>query len=171
MKTNRAKNKIQVDYSISDFYKYYMKNKTTKNKYERPVCNKIIKEYHKKIMDKMRNENFIYRLPFGIATIRIKKYKKKIKLLDNGNVDTKSLTINWKATRDLWKNNPELKEKKKFIYYTNVHTDGFQYKYYFDKTTTRLKNMSVYYFNASRFNNRALGDLLLNPNIKVDYFE
>ncbi len=171
METKRSKNRIQVDISITDFFKYYKAKKVTKKEYTSSICNKIIKEYHKRLMEKMRNENFIYRFPYGIATLRIKKYKRKIKLLPNGNVDPKSLTINWKATRDLWKEDLEMKNKKKFIYYTNIHTDGYQYKYYFDKTTTRLGNMSTYHFKATRFNTRQLGELLMNTNRKVDYFE
>lgn len=170
----RGKGKINIDKGLPEAYKHYCeqtKDSPDKYKVSRATYGKIIKEVHKEIARKILEEAVTYKMPAGLPTIRIKKYKRKIKFLENGSVDPKALAINWQLTRKLWSDNPKAKEEKRFVYFVNDHTDGYSAMFVVDKYRATLPNLGPYKFKASRKNNRRIAEILLNPYNKIDYYE
>lgn len=169
----RTEGKIKIDKGIHDgflFYKSQVKDLDDKFKISRTLYGKIIKELHENISHQLLYESSYFRMPCGLPTIRIKKYKRKPKFRDDGTIEPGSLAVNWKKTRELWENNPKAKELKKLVYFINDHTDGYSATFTMEKHSCNIKNLSPYRFKTSRTNDRLLSSILLNPYNKIDYF-
>jgi hypothetical protein len=169
----RGEGRIKVDKGILDGYVYYKKQiKDLPNEYliTRGKYGSILKDLHEEISNKLLKESASFRMPCGLPTIRIKKWKRKVRFKEDGSIDPKSLAINWKATRELWDKNPVAKKQKKFIYFINDHTDGYSAMFVMEKHSANVPNLSIYNFTACRDNNRRLADILLNPYNKIDYY-
>jgi nucleoid DNA-binding protein len=92
------------------------------------------------------------KLPFGFGEFSInKKKRRKMKGIDGK--EFINLPVDWKKT----------KEKGKIIYNFNFHTEGFFFGWVWFKSTTRLKNVDLWYFKPSRTTSR-----LLSHYIKTD---
>lgn len=91
------------------------------------------------------------KLPFGFGEFSInKKKRRKKKGLNNEFIN---LPIDWKKT----------KEKGKYIYNFNYHTEGFFFGWLWFKETSRLRNTKLWYFKPSRVTSR-----MLSHYIKTD---
>ena len=105
--------------------------------------NELFKEYILETGEKAK-------LPFGFGEFSINK--KKRRRLKN-NIDGKefvNLAIDWQKT----------KEKGKYIYNFNYHTEGFFFGWMWFKATARFKNSDLWYFKPSRLTSRLLSHYL-----------
>lgn len=94
------------------------------------------------------------KLPCGLGEFAINKRKrKKVKVADGK--EYVNLAIDWKKTR----------EKGKYIYNFNYHTEGYFFGWIWFKhlATTRFKYSDLWYFKPSRNNSR-----LISHYLKVD---
>ena len=84
--------------------------------------------------------------------------------------DINKLHPDWKATKQLWADDPDAKKEKKLIYHMNNHTNGMYIKYLFSKHHVGVKNLKIYSFIPSRGNKRLLAKHIKENdiNIKVD---
>ena len=117
----------------------------------------------------MMEEAFEFLLPRRLGTMRIKKYKTKIKIDDSGKI-IGSLSPNWAATKELWSNDSQARENKKMVYHTNEHSDGYQYKWHFSNYRSNCVNKSAYIFVPSRTNKRRLAELIKDEEFNGDYY-
>jgi nucleoid DNA-binding protein len=92
------------------------------------------------------------RLPFGFGEFSISK-KKRRKIKGINGQEFINLPIDWKKT----------KEKGKYIYNFNYHTEGFFFGWKWFKESTRLKHSYLWFFKPSRITSR-----LLSHYIKTD---
>jgi hypothetical protein len=84
------------------------------------------------------------KLPFGFGEFSInKKKRRKRKGLND---EFLNLPIDWQKTR----------EKGKYIYNFNYHTEGFFFGWMWFKQSARIKNIDLWYFKASRVTSRLL---------------
>ena len=91
------------------------------------------------------------KLPFGFGEFSInKKKRRKMKGLNNEFIN---LPIDWKKT----------KEKGKYIYNFNYHTEGYFFGWLWFKETSRLRHTKLWYFKPSRVTSR-----MLSHYIKTD---
>ena len=106
----------------------------------------------------------IYKLPCKLGTHSIKKYKEEIFLDAEGKPLTKFLSVDYVATKLLWKDDPEAKANKIRIYNLNDHTDGYRYRFYWDKkngsTQVNLKGILGYNFILTRDNKRKMAKVI-----------
>ena len=118
------------------------------------------------------------RMPANLGTIRIRKYKKKIRLTKDGEVDVRSLYVDWKATRDLWekeypgKTMKELKliKDKPMMYHTNEHTEQYVFRLFWNRSGCAIENKNIYSIVLTRTNKRRIAELVKsNPN--TNYYE
>jgi hypothetical protein len=173
MATKTDNRKIyKTDLGILDMYKAYKLNQEANNK---PVVSlsryrAILKYFNVEVCKNIVSASNELRLPFRLGGLRIRKHKTRLKIDPNGKLITRHLHPNWKATNDLWKRNPEAKENNKIIYHTNDHTNGYYYKWYWDKRTCNIKNSSVYSLVMTRSNKRYISKIV-KENIKIDYYE
>ena len=130
--------------------------------------NKIVKEFHQLIVkDILKGEDFI--LFERLGTIGVRKNKIKIKVDVNGVVQTNA-PIDFKATNDLWDENPEAKEKKILIRHINHHTKKYIHRWYWDKGDANFRCKSAYSFIPSRTNKRLLATVLKDEDNEVDFY-
>jgi hypothetical protein len=55
----------------------------------------------------------------------------------------------------------------KYIYHLNLHSEGFIFKYRWNKTKGRFENKSLYKLRMNRVNTRALSKKILDNNIEI----
>jgi hypothetical protein len=171
--SKRGKGKITIDIGSNEGYKHYCKQ--TKDSSEvfqvsRKKYGKVLKEVHEEIIRKLLYEAATFRMPCGLPSLRVKKFKRKVRFKEDGSIDPKSLAINWKATRELWEKNNEAKEKKKLVYFINDHSDGYSAYIAMEKISANVPNVTLYNFVSARANDRELAKILLNPYSKADYY-
>lgn len=86
------------------------------------------------------------KLPHGFGEVSIaKKLRKRVKILPDGR-EVVNLPINWKKT----------KEKGKYVYDFNYHTEGYHFRWMWFKKSTRISNSDLWYFRPTRVTSRLL---------------
>lgn len=102
------------------------------------------------------------RLPFGFGEFTITKKKRRKIVTDPNGIEHINLPIDWKRT----------KEKGKYIYNFNYHTEGFFFGWKWFKNTTRLLHSDFWYFKPSRITSRMITHYLkLDPKNQFRYSE
>ena len=170
----RGKGKVEVHYGRVDMYKHYNKSIEGKHDmYHVPYSDfsKVLNKFNKAMSKLILEEAYEYILPKRLGILRIKKFKPKLKLDEDGKLKTKFLPVDWKATNELWAINEQAKEDKKRVYYLNNHSDGYRYLWYYSTYRSALPNKSLYRFIPTRTNKRELASLIKDTNFKGDYYE
>ncbi len=85
----RGEGKIIIDKGMYDGFLYYMKKirneeKGDKYKVNRSLYGKILKGVNEEIARRMIEDAKSFRMPAGLATIRVKKYRRKVLLCSSG---------------------------------------------------------------------------------------
>lgn len=156
-----SQGKINADYGMKDFYKYYKKN--SENPVPYSVFSELIKYTNKELSKKIIKEAFEFKLPYHLGTIMIKKRKMSFKNINR-------LKPDWSETLKLWKQDKEAKDNKQLIFHLNSHTDNFRAQWFYNKSFAKYKNKSAYAFVATRTNKRELAKEIKNNGI-TKYFE
>jgi len=163
---------VKSDFVSEDFFNYYKNiGKINKN-----LFYKITLEFNEAITDKMIDNNFVFSMPYKLGMIGIIKKKPKLIVLKNKIVG--NIRKDFGASRKLWKQQyPDLTmqeiykiKNKKYIYYTNEHTDGYIYKFKWLKETASFKNSNIYKFNICIKKARKLAQILKNNTLNIDYY-
>lgn len=137
---------------LYDSYKFY-KKEVGRNGVDKLLYANICKEFNKRISDKIIRKSFEFRLPYRLGFLRIKAVKQNI-IIKDGKIDTSRMGVDWKATWEYWnsiypdKTRKEIKSipNKKLIIHTNEHTDGYYFRWYWDRRQSNVKNYTAYVF-------------------------
>jgi hypothetical protein len=78
----------------------------------------------------------------------IRKTKRSVRIEDGKLVN--SNPVDWKATREMWSNDPETKEKKLIIRYINSHSSKYVFRIKALKKFKNYENKKYYRFQACR---------------------
>lgn len=174
---NKEKNGLPEIYT-------FFKKKFTKKERESPAFidyktfSSVVKDFNQELSRMIIEDAVEFKMPLRLGFVRIKKYKKKPQLKPDGTIDKKNMSINWKASKELWakeypgKTSEELKEihHKPLVYHLNEHTDGYGFLLYWNKKGSNAINRSIYSMVFTFSNNRHLASIL-KRDIKVDYYE
>ena len=160
------------DFVIRDLYVHYRESTREKGNVEvnQSIFSKVLKDFNAAIIDEIVYNAYEFRLPHRLGSLRVKKIKQKIKLTEDGKLDTSNLAPNWKATMDLWGRNPKAKEEKKLIFHTNKHTSGYYFRWFWNKSTCNVKNSSVYKLEMTKVNKKKITKAVTS-NENIDYYE
>src|SRR3990167_6641957 len=139
------------DINIKGLHKLYKKKG---GKLTSAQASKAFLLFFRKVAEECIKDNFELRLPRRMGFIAVKKYKNKTKFKDNAGYRFFNIPVDWKATKEMWKEHPEAKEKKKVVFHKNEETHGHILRFYWDNYTCPIKNKYGYYFKATRYNNR-----------------
>jgi len=169
----RQVGKHKSDFNAKHFYDKYIENieKNTIYHVSKPTHTNILKDFNTEIMKLIIEKSFEYVLPFRMGALRIKNKKTQLLLDDKGELITRKLTVNYKATRELWNSDIESYNKRKLIFYTNEHSDENKAFFYWNKKKMNFKNSYYKSFIPSRVNKRWLAATIKNPDLKVKYYE
>ena len=108
--SDKRNHRVKSDYGLPDYYRHFVKeNKNTK--VSKVLYNDIIKDFNSHVRDRISKKGADYTFPKKIGSLEIKKIKPSISIDEKGSVVNK-LPINWKATRELWKENESAKKEK-----------------------------------------------------------
>lgn len=165
------KHKFKSDYGLGDVYKFFVEKYGNSYNIKSfdfiQTCHKLNAEVVRlMIFDK--REFFI---PANLGGWRIKRRKTKFRLDKNGDLKTTHLPVDYQATKALWNNDPKAKKDKRLVFIFNDHTDGYRFKFWWDKRTSRVRNQSAYYIKPSRANSRLLAKAVKDPNCSLDFYE
>lgn len=168
----RGPRKVLADYKFDDIYKFYKEVNGAKA-LPKATVKEIYRRLFPEIVKLIIFENLDFRMPARLGYIRIKKKLTEPKIDEEGNLDTRSLSINWKKTKRFWqklypgKSGKELKliKGKPLIRELNESTDGYRMIWFWDKTTSNVKNQNAYYINMTRDHDRLLTGALRANNL------
>lgn len=135
----------------------------------------FITECNEALMFAMIDENLTLSLP-SMGYLSVQKHKPKI-LRKDGTVRKRSMKVNFGETWKLWRSKwPDLSDQeikalpdKPLVYHTNKHTDGYVFKFIWDKFTSSMTGKSFYKLKPAREFTRHLSKQLKEGN--VDFFE
>jgi hypothetical protein len=168
----RSPGKNNTDYGVLDLYKFYKEQQLEKGK--TPVSlsdyRKIIRKFNDAVCTSIVECSDEFRMPYRLGYLRIRKFKQRLKIDADGKLITKHLEPDWQATKQLWAENEKAKEEKKLVWHTNKHTQGYYYKWYWDKSACNITNHSVYSIVIARKYKRLVAKTV-KENKKIDYYE
>jgi hypothetical protein len=182
MNNKRTKGKYKSDITTADLYKHYNKglNKVvsitgekTKGSFQitETEYSTILKDINDEIIKLIILDNFEFKIPCGLGYLSMKQSKIQYLLDENGELDTKNLSVDYKATNELWKNNEKAKLEKKLLFYTNEHTNGYRMSYWWSKRGAWTTGIAVYYFLPCRKVKRAPVEFLKNKEFGLTFYE
>lgn len=141
-------------YVIKDFHNHYrglIENGTVYD-VELSVYRNVLVDYFKYLRDSVIEEGRDVKFPCRLGRFYIIKHKPKT-------LTKQSLKVDFKTTRELGK----------IIYHLNEHSDGFKYRFFWQKTNSMIKNQVKYMFIWARDNKRRLAQIIKNK--EHDYIE
>jgi len=176
----RGNRKEIANFKTLDVYKLYRQRRRDKelDYVEYGQFARILQTFNENIINLMVHENVDFNMSHRTGSLRVRKKPVRVKLKDNGDVDKRNLSVNWKKTKEYWiKKYPGLTAKqitdipnKKLIYELNEHTEGNRFVFYWDKITCNLINQSAYVFNPTRSNKQKL-TVALKTIKNLNYYE
>lgn len=137
--------------TIVDMYKQYVKD------YEEAVDYKtfknILETFHNIFVKQMFEQSDILKLPYGLGTVGIVKYKPKT-------ISPKSLSVDYKSSAEYGKR----------IYHLNEHSDGYKFRLYWSKLPQTFPDRYKYQLQLVRTNKRKLAQYIFNNHdyINID---
>lgn len=134
-------------YTGKDFYKSYIDYVGDNPLYqvEYRVFRDIINDYFKYLRDELIENGKEIKLPCRLGTLSIVKHKPK-------EYSGRSLRIDYAET----------KKVGKVVYHLNEITNGYKFRFYWNKHNTLVKNKTKYQLVMTRANKRRLAYILKN---------
>ena len=164
-KNKRTKGVLKAHYGMKDYFKSFKLHNPTID-VPRKKYNDIISEFNKKLVDMIIEENLTYTVPYLGSSINTRKEKKTPKIINGKLYNT--TPVDWKTTNELWSSDPEAREKKLLVRYTNSHTSRYVFRIYLKKYNYSFKNKKYYSFEPCRDFKRLLGKRI-NDETKPKY--
>lgn len=134
-------------YTTIDYYNFYINSIDKGSQYDITVeqFKNIFGDFSKFISSEVIDQSKEFKLPCRLGYLSVIKSKPKT-------YTSKSLKIDYH----------ESKVQNKLVYFTNVHSNFYKYRYYWDKHSMLTPNKSKYQFIASRANKRRLAQVIKN---------
>lgn len=172
----RSEGKRNADIKNIDLYKYYKANMPeieslaggkTSGSYNITAKEyaTILKDINNNIIDIVIMENFEFKLPYGLGLFSVTQKPIKLKLDKDGNLSTKNLSVDYKATKALWNSDKESFEKRIKIFHTNDHSNNNRMSYTWSRKKSYVLGIRAYYFVACRQVKRRLPKLIKEFNL------
>lgn len=149
---------------ISHVHKRYCKD--PKFKVKQPIVTNIIRDFHDEIFELMMYKNFCFEMFDKLGTLNVMKREVKPRFDENGNLK-KGLKIDWIATRELKKRDPNSRE---LIYHENKHTNQFVMFVFWHKPRTDNKIIRYYQFRTCRKLNRRMAEILKQDGESLEFY-
>lgn len=158
--------RVKCDFGSGDYYKHFVKE-TGADHISRIKFSEILKEFNNHVRDRISTKGAEFIMPNRIGKIELRKINTEVKIGDDGKI-INNLPTNWKATRELWAENENAREKRTKIRYTNEHTDGHTFRIFFKKSKANFKNKSIFKMQFNRYLKRQLSRSIFAG--KIDAF-
>ncbi len=132
-------------HTIVDFYNNYSQQIKKESVYDVTYeqYKKVVIDYFKFLRDELIENGKELKLPYRLGRLSIIKRKPKV-------LERKSLRIDFAATR----------QYDKIIYHLNEHSDGYKYRFYWNKHDCNVMNKTKYELVMTRYNKRRLAVII-----------
>jgi hypothetical protein len=173
----RFKHKVKITAGIKDAYKdFRIKYKAIHPHIRRTKYNNVCYLLNEAISDKIIKESYEFKIPYRLGRISIRKSKNTPRIKD-GKLDASRMVPDWVRTWQLWyEEYPGMTREqiwdikdKIVVYNLNEHTNGYVMKWHWDKSTSSLKNSSVYQFKPTKANRLNLARWINSDEFENDY--
>jgi hypothetical protein len=159
---------MQQKQGIRDIYKFY--RKTSDKSVDFHTFKRVWETFIEQVIQGIILEGKDFSMP-SLGSVGIRKQKVIVALTPDGDIDKRYLRPDWDATKKLWARDPEAKKKKQLVYHLNKHFNGYNCKWFWDKSTCSVPNNTAYSLTMTRAHKRALSAAIRDENIEVDYYE
>lgn len=134
----KSKNKIQKPFTLKHSYQYYIKDidKDSSNYVEYKLYKEICVEFNKLLMKSIIEDGKSFQVPYRLGILRIRKRK-----IDYNNLKPNFGLYNKTGIKTV---------------HLNEHSGGYYGKFHWNKTTSIVKNKTIYSFIPTRANTRYL---------------
>lgn len=116
------------------------------------LCDRIQKLYGA-FLKELLFEGYKVPLPYHTGTLIIQGSERDLFL-----VRENAAAINWRATLELWRKDPEMKEKKVYMRHDNSHTNGVIYSVRWHKSYSYFPYKFMYRFKLGKVNRKELAN-------------
>lgn len=138
----------------------------------------VIRLFNKKWKDAMIYDSWVFKFPYRLGTLYIRKKKIRIRLDKNGELYKSKLKPDWPRTKKLWTEmHPGLTKEelkaiphKNIVYVTNDHTQGYRFWIHWQKKYCNIPGHGPYEFVFARANKRELAHVL-KTNSNINFYE
>jgi len=160
-----------LTFGITDMFNYYIENRIRKPELSKAEVNRIFGEFNKEISKQIVYNNFEFRMPAGLGTIRISKRKMLPPIIDEyGKVSRpKSKWVHFNKTKELWARDEKARKERKKIYINYEHEYFYSWKW--DKSSYKVRHKQLYRFLPSRANKKLIFEAASNPAYNIEYFK
>lgn len=161
LKRDKKRNSVITNsYNTQDFYNYYKKELSKKNKkaLDNKTFRKIINEMHHELRERIADGEII-ELPYGVGELLLISTSPKVKLKDNKPVNI--FKVNWIETLKLWNNDKEAESNKTLVKYIEKEV----FRVVLIKNHCNYKNKEYIKFRTGRRFKNFLKDRVDNNNI------
>lgn len=150
----KGKNKIQNPYTLQDMYLSYVNEYPEGSLYYLTYLEyrDITTLYLKDMVNKIVYRSMSVKLPFRLGEICVVKHRPVYKSIKN-------MVVDWDKSK---KHNRQVRQ-------FNEHSNGFVYRFHWDRKNCILDNKTVYIFQPARVNKREVARLVKTR--ENDYFE
>lgn len=162
-KRKRIKSKYRMEHLIS-YVSWRIKKKYPGVEYK--DIRLVIRLYFDYCGEELALGNKIY-LNKKLGNLYLEKQKREIKYNPETDTIENNLPVNIPETLKLWREYPELR-KKKFVRFTNDHSNGYTFRLKFEVSKANFKNKQVYDFKFSETIKKKLSSNIIEK--KVDAF-
>jgi hypothetical protein len=162
--------KHNADYGMRYFYDQYKKANKASTLTQKRFTG-IWKDYVDSMMTKVIESKYDFKMQAALGSIYVVSKKIEFKFDENGDLIRKGFRVDWKATNDMWDNDPVTKKNKQVIYHFNEHSSRRNFRWYWDKRLCRVINQAFYMFYPSRVWKRKLAKWIKREDFDTLYYE
>jgi len=171
-------------YTSYDLYLNYKKrfkghDKMSEANISRITYSTILKDFNTSIVKAMILHSFEFIMPYKLGKIRIKRIENKLRLDENGEIDTTKLSPDWDECWKLWfelypgKTREDIKKirGKKMVYHLNKHTDFNSFKLFWSKIGNNIVHNRIYSLIFTYTNRRFLAQVIKSEGPKITFYD
>lgn len=147
------KSNPKYTYSLRNVHRLFNKGRRNGSKVSIKDFIDITTSYALFMVDKVL-EGYQVNFPQNMGYLTVTGKKRLARFTEDGQI--RGLAPDWKKTKELWNERPDLKAKKQLVYCTNEHTNGFVYKYFWNKERAAIEDKAFYSFRLSKPNKQKL---------------
>lgn len=136
--SSKRKELYRLTYTIYDFYETF----ELKDKIDKQTFINLAKDFFSFYFERIVVQRKRYKLPSGLGVHRIKKRKLKASIKPK---------IDFYTTKKIGKT----------VYHLNKHTNGYYFRWFWDKEGVRFKNKAFYNFELTKKNTTYLAKEIL----------
>ena len=159
---------MQEKQGIKEIFKFYKQSASRPTDFR--TFKRVWMTFIEQVVQSIILEGRDFNMP-SLGSVGIRKQKVIVAMTPEGDIDKRYLRPDWKATKFLWARDEVAKKAKRLVYHLNKHFNGFNCKWFWDKSTCSVQNNTAYSLVMTRVNKRELARVIHDDDIEVDYHE